>query len=664
MAVKWTRIRGAAGVAHEDWRHGMGGKRIAVCAVALGLVACLGSELRSLAEGAGVPTVVRTLTANSEVTSIAFSPDGRFLAVGDYNNNTVQVFDTSTGALLRALPRGAEHYVNIWVAFSGNGSVLADLGTDGELRMWDTATWSRSPFSVSGSGMTFAAFARDGTKIATATESRTGGRVRLWDFSTSEFLMLFTDLSGYPSALALSPDGTLLAAAGWALDGPQPGACVWSALTGELFYRTETPTNSITSLAFSPDGTLLALEQWDKTVQLRDATSGTLVRTLAGTGRHVASISFSADGKYLAAGDSSIDVWDIATGALLWTPAQYEDGSGHVAFSPAGALLAEGGGDTNQIRLWDVRGLRPASFEITASAGANGTVSPSVTVSVNAGDSQTFLFAPNASYHVADVIVDGQSVGAVPDYTFTNVTAAHSLGVTFASDAPAGPSSFIIIASAGPHGTISPNGGVSVPRGVAQSFTITPDAAYQIADVVVDGQSLGPLPAFTFSSVSASHTIRATFSPAAGREASPSRHAVTPGPSLLAVMQAVGAECTTETCSFLTRRVPAVSAGGGVRGVPYTLGDVVMAEFGLVLVLGGVQSTAVSIPLTMDVLRVSGEGAAESLSPVQEVAVAFDFATSLYTATVKTVDLGTGLFELKLVEANGDVVATLRIGVT
>src|SRR5262249_11765662 len=60
---------------------------------------------------------------------------------------------------------------------------------------------------------------------------------------------------------------------------------------------------------------------------------------------------------------------------------------------------------------------------ITASAGSGGTISPSGSVTVPFGGNQTFTISANACFSIADVLVDGSSVGAVASYTFTNVTA-------------------------------------------------------------------------------------------------------------------------------------------------------------------------------------------------------------------------------------------------
>ena len=70
---------------------------------------------------------------------------------------------------------------------------------------------------------------------------------------------------------------------------------------------------------------------------------------------------------------------------------------------------------------------------------------------------------------------------------------------------------YTITASAGPHGSINPSGNVTVNQGSDISFTITPDAGYQIDDVLVDGSSVGAVSSYTFTNVTEDHTISATF---------------------------------------------------------------------------------------------------------------------------------------------------------
>ena len=71
------------------------------------------------------------------------------------------------------------------------------------------------------------------------------------------------------------------------------------------------------------------------------------------------------------------------------------------------------------------------SLTITATAGSGGSISPSGTVSVNYGGSQSFTITPNANYTIDSVVVDGSNAGAVTSYSFTNVTGNHSITVNF-----------------------------------------------------------------------------------------------------------------------------------------------------------------------------------------------------------------------------------------
>jgi hypothetical protein len=85
---------------------------------------------------------------------------------------------------------------------------------------------------------------------------------------------------------------------------------------------------------------------------------------------------------------------------------------------------------TDNSRLDPIR-FNIKTFTITATAGVGGNISPSGAVVVNYGANQTFTIMPDAGYQVADVVVDGISIGAVTSYTFTNVTADHIVSAAF-----------------------------------------------------------------------------------------------------------------------------------------------------------------------------------------------------------------------------------------
>jgi hypothetical protein len=150
------------------------------------------------------------------------------------------------------------------------------------------------------------------------------------------------------------------------------------------------------------------------------------------------------------------------------------------------------------------------TYIVTASAGAGGSISPSGSVVVLQGNSQTFTITPNNGYTVSGVIVDGVSLSPpVLTYTFTNVQADHTIVASF-SLLP--PNQYSISASAGTGGSISPLGSVLVNQGSNQAFTITANNGYIISAVLVDGTSQGAVSTYSFTNVQASHTISASFS--------------------------------------------------------------------------------------------------------------------------------------------------------
>ena len=70
-------------------------------------------------------------------------------------------------------------------------------------------------------------------------------------------------------------------------------------------------------------------------------------------------------------------------------------------------------------------------YTIKATAGAGGSISPSGNASVREGRDQTFTITPDKGYAVANVKIDGKSIGAAKSYTFENVSRTHTIEVIF-----------------------------------------------------------------------------------------------------------------------------------------------------------------------------------------------------------------------------------------
>ncbi|MCM8797384.1 MAG: cohesin domain-containing protein, partial [Candidatus Omnitrophica bacterium] len=146
-------------------------------------------------------------------------------------------------------------------------------------------------------------------------------------------------------------------------------------------------------------------------------------------------------------------------------------------------------------------------YTITATAGEGGSINPAGATTVNSGADLTITITADAHYEIADVLVDGKSMGRISTYTFSNVNSHHTISASFSY------LTYIITASAGANGNISPAGRVEVREGASQTFVISAAAHYKIQDISVDGVSAGALASYTFSNVTRNHTIAANFIP-------------------------------------------------------------------------------------------------------------------------------------------------------
>jgi hypothetical protein len=145
------------------------------------------------------------------------------------------------------------------------------------------------------------------------------------------------------------------------------------------------------------------------------------------------------------------------------------------------------------------------TYIINASSASHGSISPAGSVPVVHGDSQTFTITPDMGYQISQLTVDGRIAAPTTSYSFINVTSGHIISANFV------PNTFTITASAGDNGSISPVGSLSVEHGSSQIFTISSAPGYSIADVVVDGASMGAVTSYSFTNIVANHTISASF---------------------------------------------------------------------------------------------------------------------------------------------------------
>ena len=124
---------------------------------------------------------------------------------------------------------------------------------------------------------------------------------------------------------------------------------------------------------------------------------------------------------------------------------------------------------------------------------------------------------PNSRWHtIRDTLpsLKKTTIPSIEKFLPENGWTAHRDGGDYYYDPPA-PTTYTITATAGTGGSISPSGSTSVTEGNSKTYTITASSGYKISDVKVDGSSFGAASTYTFSGVSASHSISATFASAA-----------------------------------------------------------------------------------------------------------------------------------------------------
>ena len=272
-----------------------------------------------------------TLSEGNPVDTVAFSPNGQTLAVGDSGGYVGLWNMAGEKRTATFLYEGSE--VNS-VAFSPNGQTLAVGDESGDISLWDTTTGKRTATLSEGTGSVVysVVFSPNGHTLAVGDSSRFVG---LWDTATGKQTATLSE-DNEVNSVAFSPNGQTLAV------GDSGGYVGLWDTTGEKRTARLTEGSAVLSVAFSPNGQSLAVGDVGGDVGLWDTGNRQRTGTLS-EGSLVGSVAFSPNGQTLAVGENSGDVglWDTGNRQRIAT---LSEGStvNSVTFSPNGQTLAVG----------------------------------------------------------------------------------------------------------------------------------------------------------------------------------------------------------------------------------------------------------------------------------------------------------------------------------
>ncbi|NVM54939.1 MAG: HEAT repeat domain-containing protein, partial [Candidatus Helarchaeota archaeon] len=306
--------------------------------------------------------LVRTIeTHNSWVNYLVITPDGKYIVTAS-GNETIKVWDSSTGELIRAVQgfyRGVRS-----VAVSPDGKYLVGCSSDNWISIWELSTGKEIHSINTGSrGKNFwVCVSQDGTLVINGIKDINKG-FKFWDISTGKNVRWVYNAStriSIPKSI-LSPDLKFIIEPTQTYDDNKHRhdyiIRIWEVppkneSKPKLFNTIYAHPESITSIAISSDGKYIFTNSGDGTIKVWELETGNHVRTYE-VGPIIDLMVISPDGEFILGitKNNLIQIWELSTGRSIQILKGHQEGIKALAISPDGQFIVSG--SKKVIQIWD-----------------------------------------------------------------------------------------------------------------------------------------------------------------------------------------------------------------------------------------------------------------------------------------------------------------------
>jgi outer membrane protein assembly factor BamB len=302
---------------------------------------------------------------NAEITHFVYSPDGTYLAT--VTAEEINVWDANTGKHISTISKKWPLYSESEASFTRDNRYLATCGRDTVL-VFDVASATLAkeiPFSNSNA----VAFSPDGKWLAAGSRSydKKPGSIVIWNATTWEMARAISEIpAGRAKQVVFSPDSRLITSAPDARDDGDE-VKLWDSTTGAVVRALKCPKAHL--VAFSADNRYIAILSRYKNLDILDASTGALVRSLPYKDEDITvrQLAFGKNGLLAVSAfrgtHSDVRLWDVSAGRLLSTVKFENDPNYIIAISPDQRWLTirceryQGTLTTDSVARWELSGL-------------------------------------------------------------------------------------------------------------------------------------------------------------------------------------------------------------------------------------------------------------------------------------------------------------------